>query len=263
MTLPLSDAVTAYVEQHITIFHERRLEKLHQLALLDVLSRKNPYLFRAKNMTVASDLVRYMLDAYLTSQEETLFGNWLEGLAVFICGQVYAGVKPPQTEFVGIDLVFAKAQTVYAVEIKSGPNWGNSSQIKKMEQNFATATQSLMAQYPNASVVMVNGCMYGRESTPLKTAAVNGQALTYYKICGQDFWTFISGDDTLYTAIIQPLGHQAKMQNESFQAAYDNIINRFTAEVIQKFCLPSGEIEWERLINSVSARAPYNLYPLA
>jgi hypothetical protein len=38
----------------------------------------------------------------------------------------------------------------------------------------------------------------------------------YLKKCGQSFWAFISGDDDLYTTIIEPLGHRAKERNEAF-----------------------------------------------
>jgi hypothetical protein len=37
------------------------------------LKRKNPYLFKAKNILTAQDLVKNLLDAYLQSQEETTF----------------------------------------------------------------------------------------------------------------------------------------------------------------------------------------------
>ena len=40
------------------------------------------------------------------------------------------------------------------------------------------------------------------------------------KLCGQKFWEFISGDDGIYTDIIEPLGHQAKDKNEQFMQEY-------------------------------------------
>lgn len=39
----------------------------------------------------------------------------------------------------GVDLEFNKDGKKYLVSIKSGPNWGNSSQIKKMIDNFNKA----------------------------------------------------------------------------------------------------------------------------
>ena len=125
--------VTRYVEQNIGAFHLKRLDKLKKLDFKEILKRKNPYLFKAKNILTAQDLVKNLLDAYLQSQEETLFGDFLEGLAIFVCQKVFSGVKSRALE--GIDLEFLKNEKYYIVEIKSGPNWGNSSQIKKMKDN--------------------------------------------------------------------------------------------------------------------------------
>lgn len=58
-------AVTQYVEEHIAEFHKKRLDKI----------------------------IEPILDAYISSSEETVFGNWLERLAIFINELVYGGQK--------------------------------------------------------------------------------------------------------------------------------------------------------------------------
>jgi hypothetical protein len=67
--------VTEFVEENITEFHEKKLQSLEKLDLKKLLKRKNPYLFRAKNILRASDLVDYLLNAYLSSSEEEIFGK--------------------------------------------------------------------------------------------------------------------------------------------------------------------------------------------
>ena len=109
--------VTKYVENNIGAFHTKRLLSLERLSLHEVLQRKNPYLFKAKNMLTAQDLVKNVLDAFLQSQEETMFGDFLEGIAIFICGKIFGGVKSKLT---GIDLEFERDKIKYIVEIKSG-----------------------------------------------------------------------------------------------------------------------------------------------
>lgn len=116
--LKISD-VTEYVEKHIGTFHRRRQEKLEGLKLKTILKRKNPYLFKAKNILTSQDLVKGLLDAFLSSQEETIFGEFLEGLAIFINEKVYGGYKSSAE---GIDLEFEKDDVHYIVTIKSGPN---------------------------------------------------------------------------------------------------------------------------------------------
>ena len=229
--------VTEYVEQNIGTFHTKRLEKLEKLNFKEVLKRKNPYLFKAKNILTAQDLVKNLLDAYLQSQEETLFGDFLEGVAIFVCQKVFGGVKSRVLE--GIDLEFLKNENYYIIEIKSGPNWGNSSQIKKMKDNFKNAEKTLLKQNATLKVLAVNGCCYGIENQPNKEG--------YQKLCGQEFWQLISDSATVYTYIIEPLGHQAKERNEEFLKAYAKVINQFTLNFAQEFC-DDGEINWKRIV---------------
>jgi len=48
--------VVKYVETNIGIFHQKRIERLNSLELKDVLKRKNPYLFKAKNMMTSEGI---------------------------------------------------------------------------------------------------------------------------------------------------------------------------------------------------------------
>lgn len=74
-----------YLANHVvTPFYNVRLNNLNSLHLKSVLKRKNPYLFKAKNIELAGDLVKGIVDAFLSSQEEALFGNLLEGFAVHV-----------------------------------------------------------------------------------------------------------------------------------------------------------------------------------
>ena len=234
--------IKAYIEKNIPAFHQRRLESLVGLKLKEVLKRKNPYLFRAKNITTAADLVKGILDAHLSSQEETIFGGFLEGLAIFICSKVYGGHKSAAE---GIDLEVEKGKVVYIVTIKSGPNWGNSGQIARMVDNFKKAKRILATNTTGNKVVAINGCCYGRETTQDKG--------DYLKLCGQNFWSFISGLENLYTDIIKPLGHTAKERNEEFDEEYGKVINLFTKQFIDEFCLPDGTIVWDKIVKLTSS----------
>ena len=228
--------VRTYVEKNIGNFHLKRLQNLEKLKLSQILKRKNPYLFKAKNILTAQDLVKTLLDAHLSSQEETIFGDFLEGLAIFINEKVYGGKKSSAE---GIDLEFDRNGIRYIVTIKSGPRWGNNDQIKKMRDNFKKAKTRLRTSSSNLQIVTINGCCYGRDNRPDKGV--------YFKYCGQKFWEFISGNENLYVEIIEPLGHKAKEKNETFLEAYSQIINKFTLEFSQKFCI-DGKIDWNTLV---------------
>jgi len=235
MPLNLTDVLT-FIENNIGDFHNRRLENLRSLQLKQVLKRKNPYLFKAKNIQDAHDLIKLLLDAHLSSQEETIFGEFLENLAIFVCARVYSGRKSSAE---GIDLEFNSNGILYLISIKSGPNWGNSSQIKRMVENFKKAQRILRSSQNQMQIQAVNGCCYGIDRHPDKG--------DYLKLCGQSFWEFISGSERLYLDIIEPLGHRAKERNEAFYNEYTRIVNVFTQTFAQEFC-ENGIIQWEKLV---------------
>lgn len=234
--LNLTD-VLDYVEKNIGIFHEKRIESLNKLKLVTILKRKNPYLYKAKSMSTASEIVKEIVDAHISSNEETIFGDWLEGLAIYINNKVYGGVKSGIT---GVDLEFDHSGVRYIITIKSGPNWGNSSQISKMRVDFKTAAKTLRTSNSGVQIVAVNGCCYGKDNHPDKG--------DYFKYCGQRFWTFVSGEENLFVDIIDPLGHKAKEKNADFQKSYSSMLNKFAKEFIVDFCKSSGEIDWEKLV---------------
>ena len=49
MNKELIDSIALYVEQNIGEFHANRIAKLQSINLKELLSRKNPYMFKAKN----------------------------------------------------------------------------------------------------------------------------------------------------------------------------------------------------------------------
>jgi hypothetical protein len=235
--------VVQYVQENIGTFHRKRIGSLDSLKLSTVLRKKNPYLFKAKHVLTAEQIVKGLVDAHISSNEETVFGDWLEGLAVFINEKVHSGRKSGIT---GIDLEFDLKSIRYIVAIKSGPNWGNSRQVAKMVDDFKTAKKALRTSNSNMSVVAVNGCCYGRDNRPDKG--------NYFKYCGQAFWEFISDDPDLYTGIIEPLGHNAKEKNLEFLQSYSQMINRFTRQFANEFCKGDGSIDWDVLVQFNSAR---------
>lgn len=243
----LSLLAQRYVNENIHQFHDKRLEQLNRLKLKSVLKKKNPYLFRAKNMVDASTFVDSILSAFISSSEETIFGNWLENLAIYLNSEVYGGRKSSTT---GMDLEFDKNKTRYLVSIKSGPNWGNSSQVNKMIDNFNAAKKVLKTSGGNVHVECVNGCCYGIDNNPYKS---NGD---YYKYCGQRFWEFISGEQDLYIEIIEPLGYKAKEQNDIFAAQYAGVKTLFLKAFIEEFCYTNGQINWALLIAYNSQATP-------
>jgi hypothetical protein len=240
--LSINDVI-GYVERNISVFHEKRISKIMELKLKEILKKKNPYLFKAKYLLTADGIIKEIVNAYISSSEETMFGDWLEGLAIFINQKVYSGWK---SGIKGIDLEFDKDGVRYIISIKSGPNWGNSSQTEKMINNFNTAKRTLRTSRSELNIVCINGCCYGKDNNPDKGS--------YYKYCGQVFWEFIGGNENIYTDIIEPLGHMAKNRNDDYMVKYSQMVNRFTKEFVELFCDNNGNIDWNELVKFNSGK---------
>ncbi len=232
-------------------FYKIRLDRLTGVKLSDVIKRKNPYLFKAKNIETAGDLAKNILDAFLSSQEETIFGDLMENLAVSICRQIFNGKKAEEGKYRSVDLIFERDGKTYIVGIKSGPNWGNSDQVNIMKRNFKKAKALIRSEFSKEDLVAINGCMYGKDNVPHK---VNRDPdLSYYKICGQAFWELISGDNELYKKLIQPLDKEAKKRDEIFKELYVKKINEMTKDVVKIF-YTKNNLDWDKIIEYVSKK---------
>ncbi|NJL82830.1 MAG: cytosolic protein [Chloroflexaceae bacterium] len=250
MTSSIYDDYYRYLETEvITPFYETRLEKLNSLKLTDILTRKNPYLLKAKNLEFPGDLVKSIIDAFLSSQEETMFGNLLEGFAVYVSEKLYGGFK---STLRSVDLEFERDGIYYIVGIKSGIYWGNSDQINRMRDNFKAAKITLRQQGISGEIQAVNGCIYGKVRSPLKVNSDDPEK-NYYKYAGQDFWCFISGDDCLYREIIAPIDREARLKDETFKKSYVSKVNEMTQDFMQRF-ITNNQIDWLKLIDFVSKR---------
>jgi len=260
MNIPLNDLYYAYLVEHVlTPFYSTRLEQLRRMHLETILKRKNPYLFKAKNLEFPSDFVKSVVDAFLSSQEETIFGNLLEKFAIYISSILYQGFK---SKLKSVDLEFERDGVYYIVGIKSGTSWGNADQVNAMKNNFKKAREYLREQGNLGEIIAVNGCMYGIEPNPLKSrlrVKAGGdieeeQDKVYYKYAGQDFWSFISGDELLYQKIIVPIDQQAKQKDEVFRGVYVSKVNEMTEQFMEDFMTPNKQIDWLKLVDYVSKR---------
>lgn len=103
-------------------------------------------------------MVESIASATMSSAEESIFGNWMEGVAMFVANEVYGGYKSSAE---GIDLEFDKEGVHYFVSVKSGPAWSNSTSMKKQKEQFRTArrvfnTRKVMLLINSVFMVLVS-----------------------------------------------------------------------------------------------------------
>jgi hypothetical protein len=244
LNLSFKQHVERFVERQVTEFHERRAANVESLKLLQVLGAKNPYLFRAKNIQSASEMIEALLDARLSSAEEGLFGGFMEALAVFVSEEKCNGRKSGIT---GIDIELDRDGVRYLIAVKSGKAWGNATQHKKLRDNFSTAVKVLKQNKAMGEIQPTLGICYGRFRT------VNNGAFLH--IGGQSFWELISGEPDLYMDIIEPIGYRAKEFNDEFHTKRANAMNRMVREFTERFCSVDGAIDWPKIVTLVSKNA--------
>lgn len=229
--------VYTFVNENISDFHQKKIQCIKDLKLNKLVS-KNPYLFRAKNILTSEELIKGLLEAFLSSSEEKMFGDFLESLAFFVSMKVHQAHKSTAE---GLDLEFQFDDVYYIISIKSGPNWGNSSQHAQLDLSFKNASTRLQQSRIKINYRLVLGICYGKT----KTSKTRG----YIKMVGQNFWALISGDKEFYKSIVEPIGYRAKEHNEAFLTEYGKTVNRLSFEFMSRFCnAETGEINWKDFV---------------
>ena len=165
----------------------------------------------------------------------------MEDLAIYVA-EVTGGGHKSAAE--GIDIELIRKNVRYLIAVKSGKNWGNSSQHAALKRNFTTAVKVLRQSHHSKVLQPTLGICYGDFKT-----VDSGEFL---HIGGQSFWYLISGDRNLYIDLVEPLGHEAKKHDEAFRTEKDNIYNRLTREFAVSYCDRSGKIDWFKLVRYVS-----------
>ena len=155
----------AEIDEVLIGFTEGLKAKLVELGdkPMSLLGRKNPFLFRVRGRETVDGFAWSMVDALLSSSEETKFGGIFEKCAEIVCRHGKNGQK---SGIEGIDLEYSESSKKRVlIQVKSGKNWGNSSQIKQLKQNFEKASRVLKQGGSVSDVRCIEGISY----RPLKS----------------------------------------------------------------------------------------------
>ena len=229
--------VIAAIADGLDNFYKSLIDKTNKLDIKKIMKRKNPYLYRAKAVQNANDIVSSVLDAFVTSSEETLLGNcFFELFAIAASG----GSKVLDE---GVDIMIVKKEenTIYAVAVKSGTSVFNADSKKRQEQNFAAAAK--LAKQAKARYEAIIGYGYGK-----KRMTGKGVPKMYQELAGQEFWAELTGEKDFYLKIIQFMGELPEQYLEDYQKSYNNAMNRLLKQFTTEFCKDTGEIDWDKLV---------------
>lgn len=232
-----ADAVEQAIAKALEEFYNSLLSKIDKINIKDILKRKNPYLYRAKAIQSASEIVESVLSATVSSSEETIFGNcFFEPLAI-----AASGGNKALAEGVDIMVEDKSENTIYAIAVKSGTSVFNADSKKRQEQNFAAARK--LAQQAKARYEPIIGYSYGKKRTTGK-----GKPTIYRELAGQDFWSELTGDPDFYIKIIKYMGNKPEMYLEQYRESYNKASNRLVRQFTADFCDEDGSINWDLLV---------------
>jgi len=230
------------IEKCLDDFYQRRFDNLKKLKLAKVLLRKNPYLFKALGMEKASEIVEKLLEAFISSSDETIFGDaYFEKIARDLPGIQVSDAK-------GVDLIIHDKRVVHAYAVKSGPNPYNASQKERQNTEFKELKSRLMKLQKQFDPVLAYA--YGRKVRP------SGGKYIYRETAGEEFWKELTGDEGFYLKLIRLMKDVPLKRKDEYKSIWDRAVNRFTREFAVNFCLPDGGIDWEKLTRFVSGKTP-------
>ncbi len=216
-------------------FYTSLINKIDSLNIRAVMKRKNPYLFRAKAMNGAAQIIDAILAAFVSSSEETIFGN------VFFEPIATAAAQGQKALAEGVDIMVQRDDTIYAIAVKSGTSVFNADSRKKQEQNFMAASK--LAQQAKKRFVPIVGYGYGK-----KKSSGRGLPKFYQELAGKEFWEELTGDSEFYINLIRYMDKLPEKYVEAFDISYQKAANRLVREFTQEFCMDDGSIDWEKLV---------------
>lgn len=205
-----------------------------------IIRRKNPFLFRVRAASNVQTLADMVINAYLSSSEETMFGHVLEDVIIAICKNAKNGRK---SGIPNIDLEYDYGYTRTIMQIKSGVNWGNSSQHKAQVRAFKSATAVLRQGSRQLNVRCIEGICYGKSEIKDKGS--------HLRVVGQCLWEEISDWNGTAGAVMELLGkHASNGLNSTREEARDQMVCFLRDSGAVR---DDGTVQWDKLLDLVMA----------
>jgi Type II restriction endonuclease EcoO109I len=234
------------VAELLSVLYQRRFARLKELTLRDLLN-KNPYLYRAVGIQRPDHFLDGLLNARISSSDETIFGNeFFEPLALWAAGAAQIpGRQVSVGAGAGQDISIELATEYFAIAVKSGKNIFNSQSDKGQKAEF----EQLEARLKKLKKAFhkVVGFGYGRHASPKGDQSI-------LKKAGQDFWELLTAEPDFYIRISNAISSPAAIH----KAAFDETLLKKHSELLRQFMIDfvesDGTIRWNGVVEFNSAR---------
>ena len=217
------------IKKHHNKLQKSRLNKIKTVTLRKLLG-KNPYLYASRNISTPDKLINSLLTDFLTSSEETMFGeDFFESLGLEISGGVVSTGQ-------GTDFSIEQDSEIHVYSFKSGPNIQNASAAQKQGEEFTETSQRLYKTKKRFDPVRIHG--YG------KTSSLANKKTPYRKIAGQAAWQELTGCSDFHIMINEVISQESVHYAASYQEEYEKKLADLTNQFNLNFPSKNGKIDW-------------------
>ena len=170
----------------------------------------------------------------MSSSDEGIFGDAFFEPIAKICsgGRVSDGG--------GIDVTIETSNSYKAISVKSGPNIFNSSQAKRMHDEFMELRSRMYKLHKHFDALLGHG--YGRKKSEPNSKRI------YRVRSGQSFWEELTGDSEFYIKLVMLMKEYPADHRIEFEEEWAKAVNRFDKEFLIEFSRTDGSIDWEKLV---------------
>jgi hypothetical protein len=156
-----------------------------------------------------------MIKSYMSSSRETRYGDWLQTVAERAAELRFGSIRSVKP----LDYAFFENTRAYILEIKSGDNWGNSSQWKQLATNF----DNIELQFKGLRTINVLAHA-GMEKAKQRRGKL---ADSHYLLEGPNFWKFQTGHTNFFSKYITPIFGHFSLDN--LRAKYQDRLSKLVA----------------------------------
>lgn len=170
----------------------------------------------------------------MSSSDEGIFGDAFFEPIAKLCSGGHVAPSP------GVDVAIETDNVYKAVAVKSGPNIFNSSQSKRMDDEFKSLRSRLLKLHKQFDALLGHG--YGRKHSDPTSNRI-------YRIrSGQAFWQELTGDVDFYLKLIRLMRDYPIKHRILFEKEWSKAVNRFEFDFLSEFADTDGGIDWEKLL---------------
>jgi len=229
------------ISELLDVFYGKRIASLSKLKLESKFKEKNTYLVKATGAVKVEEIVADLLNAHISSSDETMFGNeFFEPLAKWVAAESFKkdpNVTVQTSGAGGCDILISMPTETQAIAVKSGKKVFNSQSRKEQVTEFKEINSRLRKEKKHFRAIVGYG--YGS----LKSARTKD----FEQLAGEQFWEHISGEKGFYLRVIDCIKMRDVEHRPAFIKQYKALKRRLVLEFRAGYSLANGSINWEKL----------------